>query len=101
MDKDAKSDRLIKTWVFFVQCVAVSWSYGINRAIKDLATMGMTLNKFLRFYWRAVWTVIVPFGSIVSIYYYTIMLLLLSLQYRRPSIIYKQDGCTFVRMNGL
>ncbi|XP_028044072.1 sodium- and chloride-dependent glycine transporter 1-like [Bombyx mandarina] len=46
------------------ECVAVSWSYGINRAIKDLATMGMTLNKFLRFYWRAVWTVIVPFGSI-------------------------------------
>ncbi|KAJ8727719.1 hypothetical protein PYW07_001838 [Mythimna separata] len=45
------------------ECVAVSWSYGIGRAIKDLASMGMKHNKVLRFYWMAVWTVITPVGS--------------------------------------
>ncbi|PZC76099.1 hypothetical protein B5X24_HaOG205123 [Helicoverpa armigera] len=46
------------------ECVAVSWSYGIDRAMKDLASMGMPLNKVLRFYWKAVWTVTVPVASI-------------------------------------
>ncbi|KAF9409986.1 hypothetical protein HW555_010805 [Spodoptera exigua] len=46
------------------ECVAVSWSYGINRAMNDLKSMGMPLNKVLRFYWKAVWTVIVPIVSV-------------------------------------
>ncbi|XP_013184652.2 sodium- and chloride-dependent glycine transporter 1 isoform X1 [Amyelois transitella] len=46
------------------ECSAVSWSYGINRAMKDLGTMGMKLNKVVSFYWKAVWTVICPIGSI-------------------------------------
>ncbi|KAI5646570.1 sodium:neurotransmitter symporter family domain-containing protein [Phthorimaea operculella] len=47
------------------ECVAVSWSYGINRALDDLATMGMKLNKFQRFFWNACWSYIVPIGSLV------------------------------------
>ncbi|XP_063824362.1 sodium- and chloride-dependent glycine transporter 1-like [Ostrinia nubilalis] len=46
------------------QCTAVSWSYGINRAMDDLADMKMKFNPFLRFYWKAVWTVILPIASV-------------------------------------
>ncbi|KAL0882612.1 hypothetical protein ABMA27_001049, partial [Loxostege sticticalis] len=47
-----------------VQCAAVAWSYGINRAMDDLADMNMKFNRFLRFYWKAVWTVILPIASV-------------------------------------
>ncbi|CAK1599056.1 unnamed protein product [Parnassius mnemosyne] len=46
------------------ETIAVSWSYGINRAMQDLASMNMKLNKVLRFYWKAAWTVTVPISSI-------------------------------------
>ncbi|XP_041970740.1 sodium- and chloride-dependent glycine transporter 1-like [Aricia agestis] len=46
------------------EATAVSWSYGINRAIKDLESMDMKFNKVLRFYWKAVWTVTVPVASL-------------------------------------
>ncbi|KAL0832993.1 hypothetical protein ABMA28_001116 [Loxostege sticticalis] len=47
-----------------VQCAAVAWSYGINRAMDDLADMNMKFNRFLRFYWKAVWTVVLPIASV-------------------------------------
>ncbi|XP_072939826.1 sodium- and chloride-dependent glycine transporter 1-like isoform X1 [Epargyreus clarus] len=46
------------------ECTSVSWSYGINRAMKDLASMGMKFNKVLDFYWRAVWTFTGPAASL-------------------------------------
>ncbi|XP_049870093.1 sodium- and chloride-dependent glycine transporter 1-like isoform X1 [Pectinophora gossypiella] len=46
------------------ECAAVGWSYGIRRAIDDLAAMNMKMNKVLRVYWMTSWTVIVPLGSI-------------------------------------
>ncbi|KAJ2952014.1 hypothetical protein O0L34_g4274 [Tuta absoluta] len=46
------------------ECVAVSWSYGVDRALTDLATMGMKLNKFQRFFWKACWSYVVPIGSL-------------------------------------
>ncbi|XP_075971849.1 sodium- and chloride-dependent glycine transporter 1-like [Anticarsia gemmatalis] len=45
------------------ESIAVAWSYGINRAMKDLATMGMKLNVLQRIYWKSVWVAIVPCGS--------------------------------------
>ncbi|KAL4706921.1 hypothetical protein ACJJTC_012380 [Scirpophaga incertulas] len=46
------------------ECTAVAWSYGINRAMKDLASMNMKFNPVLHFYWKAVWSAIVPVASI-------------------------------------
>lgn len=46
------------------ECAAVSWSYGINRAMKDIASMSMKLNIVQQIYWKGVWTITVPFGSI-------------------------------------
>ncbi|CAG5041405.1 unnamed protein product [Parnassius apollo] len=46
------------------ESIAVAWSYGINRVMKDLASMNMKLNKVLRFYWKAAWTVTVPLSSL-------------------------------------
>ncbi|XP_061710897.1 sodium- and chloride-dependent glycine transporter 1-like [Cydia pomonella] len=45
------------------ECMSVAWSYGINRAMANLATMNMKMNKIQRFFWKAVWTVICPVGS--------------------------------------
>nr|XP_026484287.1 sodium- and chloride-dependent glycine transporter 1-like [Vanessa tameamea] len=53
------------------ETTAVSWSYGINRAMRDLASMDMKLNKVLRFYWKAAWTFTVPvasFGILVFVF---------------------------------
>ncbi|VVC91962.1 unnamed protein product [Leptidea sinapis] len=46
------------------ECTAVSWSYGINRAISDLGKMNMKFNRVVRFYWKAAWTVTVPCASL-------------------------------------
>ncbi|XP_052753527.1 sodium- and chloride-dependent glycine transporter 1-like [Galleria mellonella] len=46
------------------ECIAVSWSYGINKALNDLADMKMKLNKFQTIYWKIVWTVITPVTSL-------------------------------------
>ncbi|XP_053603370.1 sodium- and chloride-dependent glycine transporter 1-like [Plodia interpunctella] len=46
------------------ECTAVSWSYGINRALKDLNAMGMKLNKVFIMYWKTVWLVLCPVGSV-------------------------------------
>ncbi|CAH0407507.1 unnamed protein product [Chilo suppressalis] len=56
------------TWAILLigmaECTAVSWSYGINRAMEDLALMKMKFHPVLSFYWKSVWTVFVPVGSI-------------------------------------
>ncbi|KAM3967329.1 LOW QUALITY PROTEIN: sodium- and chloride-dependent glycine transporter 1 [Aphomia sociella] len=46
------------------ECLSVSWSYGINRALNDLSTMKMKLNIVQRYYWKAVWTVVTPVISL-------------------------------------
>ncbi|XP_034830023.1 sodium-dependent proline transporter-like [Maniola hyperantus] len=46
------------------ECTAVSWSYGINRAMRDLASMNMKLGIVMRTYWKATWMVTVPVASI-------------------------------------
>ncbi|KAG6453582.1 sodium- and chloride-dependent glycine transporter 1 [Manduca sexta] len=46
------------------ECVAVAWSYGISKVMKDLASMNMKFNKVLRFYWMGAWTVVGPAASV-------------------------------------
>ncbi|XP_045446709.1 sodium- and chloride-dependent glycine transporter 1-like [Melitaea cinxia] len=54
------------------EATSVSWSYGINRAMRDLASMDMKLNVVLRYYWKFVWTLTVPVASIaVLIFVFT------------------------------
>ncbi|GBP75098.1 Sodium- and chloride-dependent glycine transporter 1 [Eumeta japonica] len=50
--------------VNFTWATALSWSYGINRMMKNIAEMNMKLNKVMQWYWKSVWTVIVPLGSV-------------------------------------
>ncbi|CAK1546241.1 unnamed protein product [Leptosia nina] len=45
------------------EVTAVSWSYGINRAMKDLESMDMKFNIVLRYFWKTVWLVAVPVVS--------------------------------------
>ncbi|XP_073943260.1 sodium- and chloride-dependent glycine transporter 1-like [Choristoneura fumiferana] len=45
------------------ECISVAWSYGIERAFKDLDSMSMKMNIVKRYYWKAVWMVICPIGS--------------------------------------
>ncbi|XP_022130715.2 sodium- and chloride-dependent glycine transporter 2 [Pieris rapae] len=45
------------------EVTAVSWSYGINRALQDLETMNMKFNIVLRLFWKTVWLFAVPFAS--------------------------------------
>lgn len=44
------------------ECAAVAWSYGVNRAIRDLRKMSMKLNIVQQWYWRIVWTFVCPIG---------------------------------------
>ncbi|XP_032513127.2 sodium- and chloride-dependent glycine transporter 1-like [Danaus plexippus] len=46
------------------ECTAVSWCYGINRAMRDLASMDMRLNVVIQFYWKFVWMISVPVVSL-------------------------------------
>ncbi|XP_068631391.1 sodium- and chloride-dependent glycine transporter 1-like [Battus philenor] len=46
------------------ETASIAWSYGIDRAMSDLASMDMKLNKVLRFYWKAAWTFTVPAASV-------------------------------------
>ncbi|KPJ03392.1 Sodium- and chloride-dependent glycine transporter 2 [Papilio xuthus] len=49
------------------ESAAVAWSYGINRAMNDLAAMNMKLNAVLRFYWKATWAVVLPAASVAVV----------------------------------
>ncbi|CAH2105840.1 unnamed protein product [Euphydryas editha] len=54
------------------EVTSVSWSYGINRAMRDLAAMDMKLNIVLRYYWKFTWTFSVPLTSLaVLIFVFT------------------------------
>lgn len=57
------------------QAIAVSWAYGVDRALEDLATMGMAHGPLVRWYWKSVWTVFMPIGGLVRIQvtYYVVM----------------------------
>ncbi|XP_045534883.1 sodium- and chloride-dependent glycine transporter 1 [Papilio machaon] len=49
------------------ESAAVAWSYGIKRAMNDLAAMNMKLNAVLRFYWTTTWAVTLPVASIAVV----------------------------------
>lgn len=72
------------------QCAAVAWSYGINRAMDDLADMNMKFNRFLRFYWKAVWTVVLPIASVVSICVFFLSFII------KDTVVFNLDLCRFI-----
>ncbi|KAG7308273.1 hypothetical protein JYU34_006958 [Plutella xylostella] len=46
------------------EAIAVSWAYGVDRALEDLASMGMAHGRLVRWYWKSVWTVFMPIGGL-------------------------------------
>lgn len=47
----------------------VSWCYGCNRFLDNVAEMGMRFGKFLRGYWWLSWVVLAPLTCLVSVSY--------------------------------
>lgn len=62
----------LKLWSFSLQVVILSWVYGFDRTFDNLRDMGMGLNKIVRGYWLAVWVVLTPIASVVSVYLFTL-----------------------------
>lgn len=50
--------------VGFGEIVVLSWVYGMNETIEMIREMGMKFGKLARIYWKTVWIVITPIGSI-------------------------------------
>lgn len=48
----------------FAEIIVLSWVYGLERTFENMCEMGMKLNIFLRIYWKSVWLVITPIGSV-------------------------------------
>ncbi|XP_055703407.1 sodium- and chloride-dependent glycine transporter 1-like [Phlebotomus papatasi] len=48
----------------FAEIVIISWVYGLDRAFRNLADMGMKFNRILKTYWSFVWIIITPIGSL-------------------------------------
>lgn len=48
----------------FAEVVVLSWVYGIDRTLENIAEMGIKLNKFVCGYWKLVWMILTPIGSI-------------------------------------
>lgn len=49
------------------QIVIISWVYGMQRSMDNLADMGMRMNVVLRRYWWLVWVLLSPAGCVVSV----------------------------------
>lgn len=62
---------MIKVFAFPLQVVILSWVYGFDRTFDNLRDMGIGLNKTVRGYWMAVWVVLTPIASVVSVYLFT------------------------------
>lgn len=50
-------------FVVFIECIAVSWFYGVNRFSNDIKAMIGTRPSL---FWRAIWYVISPLFLLVS-----------------------------------
>jgi SNF family Na+-dependent transporter len=48
----------------FAEIVVFSWVYGMGKTIENIREMGMKFNKLVKIYWKAVWIVITPIGSL-------------------------------------
>ncbi|KAJ8958268.1 hypothetical protein NQ318_017412 [Aromia moschata] len=48
----------------FSEAIAVSWVYGCNRFLDNMADMGMTLSKWSRYFWWTSWVIITPLSLI-------------------------------------
>lgn len=48
----------------FAEIVIFSWVYGIGKTFENIHEMGMRLSIVTKMYWRSVWLVITPIGSI-------------------------------------
>lgn len=48
----------------FAEIVVLSWVYGLSRTFENLREMGMKLNIIYRMYWKSIWLVITPIGSL-------------------------------------
>ncbi|KAG5680362.1 hypothetical protein PVAND_009871 [Polypedilum vanderplanki] len=46
------------------EIVIFSWVYGINNTLDMIKEMGMKFVKVTRYFWKAVWVVITPIGSV-------------------------------------
>ncbi|KAJ8980755.1 hypothetical protein NQ317_013760 [Molorchus minor] len=44
----------------FSEAVVVSWVYGCNKFLDNMADMGMNLSKWARYYWWTSWVIITP-----------------------------------------
>ncbi|CRK99499.1 CLUMA_CG012818, isoform A [Clunio marinus] len=48
----------------FAEVIVLSWVYGMSRTIDNIRDMGMKLRKLILVYWKSVWIVITPIGSV-------------------------------------
>lgn len=48
----------------FAEIIVLSWVYGLDRTFDNLYEMGMKFNCILKIYWKSVWLVITPIGSV-------------------------------------
>lgn len=48
----------------FAEIVVLSWVYGLQQTFENIHEMGMKFNIFVRLYWKSVWLVITPIGSV-------------------------------------
>jgi solute carrier family 6 (neurotransmitter transporter, glycine) member 5/9 len=48
----------------FAEVVVFSWVYGMERTLENIKEMGMKFNKFVTIYWKSVWIVVTPIGSL-------------------------------------
>lgn len=48
----------------FAEIVVFSWVYGLEKTFENIREMGMKFNGFVKMYWKSVWLVITPIGSL-------------------------------------
>lgn len=51
------------------EIVVISWVYGMDKAIANMAEMKITVNKYVRAYWWFIWMIATPIICLVRIYY--------------------------------
>jgi hypothetical protein len=50
-------------FVVFIECIAVSWFYGVNRFANDIKAM---IGARPSLFWRSIWYIVSPLFLIVS-----------------------------------
>lgn len=56
----------------FAEIVVISWIYGFDRIMDNLAEMNMKFGGFVRMYWKVIWMVVSPI-SCLGVFAYTLM----------------------------